>query len=128
MFLYNYARDPENSEPPAESRDIDDLIYGAAGETIEEIIAAADAYLDLFNDKTVEVPWGTPCARLEGGIYTGRGQPDDTCNIGVPEGVPLVDRDYIVDVAKGAVAVFLRFGGPEGLPDVHTFRIEEEEA
>ena len=30
MFLYNYARDPGNSEPPAESRDIDDLIYGAA--------------------------------------------------------------------------------------------------
>jgi len=111
---YEYARREDWGVIPEDQRN-----------SREEIIAAADAYLDLFNDKKVEVPWGTPCARLEGGIYTGRGQPDDTCNIGVPEGVPLVDRDYIVDVAKGAVAVFLRFGGPEGLPDVHTFRIED---
>ena len=39
--------------------------------------AAADAYLDLFKDKTVQVPWGTPCARLEGSAYTGKGQPDE---------------------------------------------------
>jgi hypothetical protein len=111
---YEYARREDWGIIPEDRRN-----------TREEIVAAADAYLDLFNDKTVEVPWGTPCARLEGGIYTGKGQPDDTCNVGVPEGVPLVDRDYIVDAAKGAVAVFLRFGGPEGRPDVHTFRVED---
>ena len=91
--------------------------------TREELIAAADAYLDLFSDKTVAVPWGTPCARLEGGIYTGKGQPDDTCDVGVPDGVELTDRTYLVDEAKGAVNVILRFG-ERGLPDSHTFRVE----
>jgi len=92
--------------------------------TREELIAAADAYLNLFNDPTVEVPWGTPCARLEGGIYTGRGEPTDSCNVGVPEGVALVDRRYVVDVEHGAVNVFLKFGASER-PDSHTFRVED---
>jgi hypothetical protein len=89
-----------------------------------EIRAAADAYLDLFADKSVEVPWGTPCARLEGGIYTGRGQPDDSCNVGVPEGVQLIERDYVIDETIGAVAVFLKFGEKQR-PDSHLFRIED---
>ncbi|MGZ3274489.1 MAG: hypothetical protein ACXU8Z_12045, partial [Caulobacteraceae bacterium] len=64
--------------------------------------AAADAYLNLFNDKTVKVPWGTPCARLEGGLYTSKAQPgslnpDDSCNVGIPTGVPIVDRTYVID-------------------------------
>ena len=92
--------------------------------TREELIAAADAYLDLFSDPTVEVPWGQPCARLEGGIYTGRGEPTDTCNVGVPEGVALIDREYVVDEAKGAVNVFLKFGEQQR-PDSHTFRVED---
>jgi hypothetical protein len=92
--------------------------------TRAEIIAAADSYLDKFNDPAVEVAWGTPCARLEGGIYTGRGLPTDSCDVGVPSGVALVDRDYIVDETIGGVAVRLRFGGPEGLADAHIFRIE----
>lgn len=91
--------------------------------TREELIAAADAYLDLFNDPTVEVPWGEPCARLEGGIYSGRGEPTDTCNVGVPAGVELVNRRYVVDVARGAVNVFLEFGANRR-PDSHTFRVE----
>lgn len=88
-----------------------------------ELIAAADAYLDLFNDPSVDVPWGTPCARLEGGVYTGRGEPTDTCNVGVPSGVELVNRRYVVDEVKGAVSVFLEFGENKR-PDAHTFRIE----
>jgi hypothetical protein len=110
---YEYARREDWSEIPEGQRN-----------TREEILAAANAYLDRFKDKSVAVPWGTPCARLEGGIYTGKGTPQDTCDVGVPEGVDLAERQYIVDEAKGAVAVFLRFGGPTGLPDVHTFRIE----
>lgn len=35
----------------------------------EALVAAADAYLDMFNDPSSKVPWGKPCARLEGGIY-----------------------------------------------------------
>jgi len=95
----------------------------------ETIIAAADAYLDSFNDKSVTVPWGSPCERLEGGLYTGKGapgvsNPEDTCNVGVPSGVKLVDRSYVVDEALGAVTVLLTFGANQ-LPDAHTFRIEK---
>lgn len=89
----------------------------------EELIAAADAYLDLFSDPSTEVPWGEPCARLEGGVYSGRGLPTDTCNVGVPEGVPMVNRRYIVDEVKGAVNVFLDMG-TNARPDSHTFRVE----
>ena len=98
-------------------------------DTRATILAAANAYLDSFNDKSVIVPWGSPCARLEGGLYTAKGapggaSPDDTCNVGVPSGQKLVDRHYVVDEALGAVAVFLTFGANK-LPDVHTFRIEK---
>jgi len=89
-----------------------------------DIIAAANTYLDKFSNADTVVAWGTPCARLEGGVYTGRGLPTDSCDVGVPSGVELVDRDYIVDETIGAVAVRLRFGGAEGLADAHVFRIE----
>jgi len=95
----------------------------------QTIIAAANAYLDSFNDKSVTVPWGTPCARLEGGLYTGKGAPgvataEDTCNVGVPSDTKLVDRRYIVDETIGAVAVLLTFGKNQ-LPDIHSFRVEK---
>ncbi|KAK3989362.1 hypothetical protein QBC44DRAFT_342637 [Cladorrhinum sp. PSN332] len=48
------------------------------------IQAAADAYLDLFNDPSLLVPWGTPCNRLEGSWYTGDFIATDSCNVGVP--------------------------------------------
>jgi hypothetical protein len=90
--------------------------------------AAADAYLDLFNNKNAKVPWGTPCARLEGGAYTSKAQPgslnpDDSCNVGVPSGVPIVDRTYVIDPELGAVSVLSHFGKDQE-PDFHTFRVE----
>jgi hypothetical protein len=87
------------------------------------LISAAKAYLDLFEDKSVQVPWGTPCARLEGGIYTAKGRPDDTCNVGVPDNTKLVDRRFIVDETLGSVVSLLRFG-KNSLPDSHLFRVE----
>lgn len=108
-----YASREDWSEIPVERRN-----------TRAELIAAADAYLDLFRDKSVAVPWGTPCARLEGGIYTGRNRPDDSCDVGVPEGVDLVNRRYVVDEAIGAVDVFLDFGASKR-PDSHLFRVED---
>jgi len=95
----------------------------------ETIIAAANAYLDSFHDKSVTVPWGTPCARLEGGLYTGKGAPgvataEDRCDVGVPSDTKLVDRRYIVDETIGAVAVLLTFGNNK-LPDIHSFRVEK---
>lgn len=92
--------------------------------TREELRAAADAYLDLFKDKSVSVPWGIPCARLEGSVYTGKGQPDDDCNVGVPDNVDMVDRRYVIDPVVGSVAVFLRMG-QNRRPDAHVFRIED---
>ncbi|KLU84635.1 hypothetical protein MAPG_03675, partial [Magnaporthiopsis poae ATCC 64411] len=85
------------------------------------IKAAADAYLDLFNDTSVKVPWGEGCRRLEGGLYT---QPGNTCASGVPQGIPLVNRRYVIDEEYGTVDVFLNFG-QNGLQDSHEFRVEE---
>lgn len=110
---YEYARREDWSEIPPARRN-----------TREELIAAADAYLDLFSDKSVEVPWGTPCARLEGSAYTAKGTPDDSCNVGVPENIEMTDRSYVVDETIGAVAVFLKMG-PNERPDSHLFRLED---
>ncbi|RDL37668.1 Uncharacterized protein BP5553_05101 [Venustampulla echinocandica] len=86
------------------------------------IQAAADAYCDIFNNKSVVVPWGKPCARLEGGSYTGNGSASDRCDVGIPSGVALTNRRYVIDETVGAVDVFLTFGG--NLPDSHEFRVE----
>ncbi|MEO5706947.1 MAG: hypothetical protein ABIT10_10265 [Alteraurantiacibacter sp.] len=101
-----------------------DVIPDGQRNTRAEILAAANAYLDLFSNPDTVVPWGTPCARLEGGVYTGRGLPTDSCNVGVPSGIAMAERDYVVDVERGAVAVFLKMGA-NLRPDVHTFRIED---
>lgn len=95
--------------------------------------AAADAYADRCNDVNVTVPFGTPCARLEGGAYTGRGNLSaNTCNIGgLPEHTPLTNRRYVIDEVMGTVDIFLGFTGldrtrpNEGTPDSHLFRIED---
>lgn len=113
-----YSKAETWSEIPAAERD-----------SRATIIAAANAYLDLFNDKTVKVPWGSPCQRLEGGLYTGKGapgtsSPEDSCNVGVPSGVKITDRAYVVDETLGAVAVLSHFGANSS-PDVHTFRVEK---
>jgi len=97
-------------------------IPAASRDTRQTLIAAATAYFDVFNDNNVKVPWGTPCNRLEGGLRTGRGQPDDTCNVGVPSGMKLTERRFIADPEIGAVVGFIRW--PTGVPDSHLFRVE----
>jgi len=92
--------------------------------TREELKTAADAYLNLFKDKSVQVPWGTPCARLEGSAYTAKGEAADSCNVGVPENIEMADRRYVIDPVVGSVAVFLRMGANRR-PDAHVFRIED---
>jgi hypothetical protein len=107
-----------------------DLIPAERRDTRATIQAAGDAYCDLFADKSVKVPWGTPCARLEGGAYTGKGQASDSCNVGVPSGVQLVNRQYVIDEDYGTVDIIMDFGGTKGsvgakgLPDSHDFRVE----
>lgn len=90
------------------------------------LINSGNGYLDEFADKFVEVPWGSPCARLEGGAYTDRdNKPDSTCKVGIPNGVLyIVNRDYVVDTEQGVVNIFCRFGNStSGMPDSHTFRL-----
>jgi len=93
----------------------------------QTLIDAASAYFDVFSDKNAKVPWGTPCARLEGGIYTTKDfdDPKASCNLGVPEdgNVKLTHRHYVVDPEIGAVVGFVRFGN-ENVPDSHLFRVE----
>jgi hypothetical protein len=89
-----------------------------------EMIRGANAYLDGFSDKFTDIPWGIPCARLEGGAYTNRqNSPTASCEVGMPPGVLYItNRDYLVDEEMGTINVFCRFGGSTGGPDSHTFR------
>jgi len=85
----------------------------------EELRAAAYAYFAYFGDKTVEVPWGIPCTRVEGGMSTGDG-PNSTCNVGVPDvKIDAAGITYLADVEYGMVVLFLYFGGA----DSHMFKI-----
>jgi len=101
-------------------------------DTRDTIKAAGEAYADRCNDVSVHVPFGTPCARLEGGAYTGRGNLSaNTCDIGgLPEHIPMTNRKYVVDEVMGVVDIFMGFTGldrtrnTEGAPDSHTFRVE----
>lgn len=105
-------------------------IAASKRDTREVIKAAADAYCDIFSNKSVKVPWGQPCARLEGGSYTGKGQANDRCDVGIPSGVKLINRQYVIDEEYGTVDVQMDFAGTGGfgvggLPDSHEFRIED---
>ncbi|HVZ22296.1 MAG TPA: hypothetical protein VG871_14590 [Vicinamibacterales bacterium] len=99
-------------------------------DTRDTLVAAANAYLDAFLEgKKDLVPWGYPCNRTEGGMHTGRGVPTDSCDVGVPSGVNIANRHFIVDETIGAVQVFCTFGaggpnGGSGAPDSHLFRLE----
>jgi hypothetical protein len=94
------------------------------------LVGAANAYLDAFLEGSIDqVPWGFPCVRIEGGAYTGRGSPDDSCEVGVPAGVNIANRRFVVDEVIGAVVAFCTFGagspgGGSGAPDTHLFRVE----
>jgi hypothetical protein len=97
----------------------------------DTLVAAANAYLDAFLEQKKDlVPWGYPCNRTEGGaMHTGRGNADDSCDVGVPSGVNIANRRFVVDATIGAVVAFCTFGaggpnGGSGAPDAHLFRVE----
>lgn len=54
----------------------------------------------------ITVPWGTPCVRLEGGMYF-----NGTCDVGVPTGLSMLNRRYVIDETLGSVNVMLMFAG-----------------
>ncbi len=105
-------------------------IPAARRDTRATLVSAANAYLDAFLEGKMDlVPWGFPCNRTEGGMHTGRGTPEDSCQVGVPSGVNIANRHFVVDETIGAVVVFCTFGagsatGGSGAPDTHLFRIE----
>ena len=107
-----------------------DVIPANQRDTRDTLVAAANAYLDAFLEgKKDLVPWGYPCNRTEGGAHTGNGSPMDSCDVGVPSGVNIANRRFIVDPTIGSVVVFCTFGagnanGGSGAPDTHLFRIE----
>jgi hypothetical protein len=107
-----------------------DVIPANQRDTRATLVAAANAYLDAFLEgKKDLVPWGYPCNRTEGGAHTGNGSPMDSCDVGVPAGVNIANRRFVVDDTIGAVVVYCTFGaggpnGGSGAPDTHLFRIE----
>jgi hypothetical protein len=107
-----------------------DTIPVGQRDTRDTLIAAANAYLDAFLEgKKDLVPWGYPCNRTEGGAHTGNGSAMDSCDVGVPSGVNISNRRFVVDSTVGAVVAFCTFGagnpnGGSGSPDTHLFRVE----
>ena len=63
-------------------------------------------------------------------MHIGKGTPDDSCQVGVPSGVNIANRHFVVDETIGAVVAFCTFGagsasgGGSGAPDTHLFRVE----
>jgi hypothetical protein len=107
-----------------------DVIPADERDTRTTLVAAANAYLDAFLEGKMDlVPWGLPCNRTEGGAHTGRGAADDSCQVGVPSGVNIANRRFVVDETIGSVVAFCTFGagtanGGSGAPDTHLFRVE----
>ncbi|KAK3372124.1 hypothetical protein B0H63DRAFT_503464 [Podospora didyma] len=100
-------------------------------DTREVIKAAGDAYFERFHNASFVVPWGTPCARLEGGAYTGqRDLTINSCDLGLPSTLVVTNRRYVVDEEMGAVAIYVGFPGLDRsvglapMPDSHLFRVE----
>src|SRR3569833_3145415 len=91
--------------------------------------AIADAYLDVFSNATAAdlIPWGVPCARLEGSMYTGKGLPTDRCTSGGTFKInsnqaPNIHRRYVIDESIGSVSVFCLWQHMMNAADSHEFR------
>jgi hypothetical protein len=75
------------------------------------------AYFRYWADKSAVVPWGEPCARLEGGSYTGD---FGSCDVGIPDqSFAPAPYDDLTDVDYGMTVVLLNLGGA----DSHLFHV-----
>jgi hypothetical protein len=102
-----------------------DSIPANKRDTRNTLVAAANAFLDAFLEAKIDlVPWGFPCNRTEGGMHTGKGAPDDSCQAGMPSGLNIANRRFIVDETIGSVVVFCTLAGSVA-PDSHLFRVED---
>lgn len=96
----------------------------------QTLLNAANAYYDTFGDYANfdKVPWGTPCARIEGGMYTNpKNDPNASCTVGMPKtgGIPIINRHFLVDVDMGTAVGMVDFVAPKRNPDYHAFRMED---
>lgn len=109
-------------------------IPAANRDTRAVIQAAAEAYIDNWGNPQLPVPHGTPCARLEGRVYTGTRDPQaQACTMGAfPRPLATGNRRFVIDETIGAVSIFHDFpfidaGLPAdhpGTPASQMFRVE----
>jgi hypothetical protein len=120
---YLYWNAQENWDPiPVDKRDSRAVIK-----------AAGDAYFDVWMNQSVVVPLDTPCARLEGGSYTGaQNLTVESCDIGgFPYGIKVPYREYVIDEEMGVVDIYDGFPGLDRsapnypAPDSHLFRVNK---
>ncbi len=101
--------------------------------TREELDSGARAYFAYWGDKSVDVPWGDPCARMEGGSFGAfelplrdewtEDQQWGSCSIGIPDqGFAPQPRESIIDPDHGMIVLLLNLGGE----DSHLFRFEKD--
>jgi hypothetical protein len=91
----------------------------------QDLIDGGNAYLDIFDDKSVTVPWDeSSCKRTEGGsgCMSGADASGNFCDMGIPDDLPITGRRHYVDVEIGSVVIICLFGG--GMLDTHMFRLE----
>ena len=101
----------------------------------EDLDSGARAYFEYWGDKNVKVPWGDPCARLEGGsmgafdspladAWTENGQ-WGSCSGGIPDqSFAPSPRESIIDQDYGMVVLLLNLGGT----DSHLFYFLSDES
>ncbi|KAK3938609.1 hypothetical protein QBC46DRAFT_265008 [Diplogelasinospora grovesii] len=111
-----------------------DPISEAKRDSRAVIKGAGDAYLDQWGNSSIQVPLGTPCARLEGGSYTGQRSPTaNTCKMpAFPNPLKVGNRRYVIDEELGAVDIFNGFPFLEkskpasySVPSSNLIRVEE---
>jgi hypothetical protein len=94
----------------------------------QTLINVANAYFNFFADRSSQVPWNVPCARLEGGMYTNEAaDPDATCTKGPPlEGtLQITNRRFIVDLDMGTVVGLVDFGEKKGPFRSHAYGVSQ---
>jgi hypothetical protein len=108
--------------PVEDGDDWEALIEPAERSSREVMIAAANAYFDMFFDpQGTQVPFATPCNRWENGMRTTQG---DCSNMGPAGagGMQMTHRRFpIVDLEAGIVVGFVLFA--DSLLDFHMFKM-----
>lgn len=116
-----FAHNPEGV-PVEDGDDWEALLEPSERSTREVMIAAANAYFDMFFDpQGTVVPFATPCNRWENGTRTTQG---DCSNMGPAGagGMEMTHRRFpIVDLEAGIVVGFVLFA--DSLLDFHMFKM-----